>query len=227
MAVRLALRVAWRPCKTALPFCRTLARVLTLPQGDLCIQKSPNFRSGFLMEYGGEGGIHGGAARLALRVAWRPCKTALPFCRTLARVLTLPQGDLCIQKSPNFRSGFLMEYGGEGGIHGGAARLALRVAWRPCKTALPFCRTLARVLTLPQGDLCIQKSPNFRSGFLMEYGGEGGIRTLDTFSRIHTFQACSFSLSDTSPVVILSDNGRYCREIPLQRQHTYASLWCD
>ncbi len=33
----------------------------------------------------------------------------------------------------------------------------------------------------------------------MEYGGEGGIRTLDTFSRIHTFQACSFSLSDTSP----------------------------
>ncbi len=95
-----------------------------------------------------------------------------------------------------------MEYGGEGGIHSGAARLALRVAWRPCKTAMPFCRTLTRVLTLPQGDLCIQKSLNFRSGFLMEYGGEGGIRTLDTFSRIHTFQACSFSLSDTSP---------YCR----------------
>ena len=31
-------------------------------------------------------------------------------------------------------------------------------------------------------------------------GGERGIRTLDTgFSRIHTFQACSFSRSDTSP----------------------------
>ncbi len=30
-------------------------------------------------------------------------------------------------------------------------------------------------------------------------GGEGGIRTLDTLSRIHTFQACSFSHSDTSP----------------------------
>ena len=31
-------------------------------------------------------------------------------------------------------------------------------------------------------------------------GGEGGIRTLDTgISRIHTFQACSFNHSDTSP----------------------------
>jgi hypothetical protein len=30
-------------------------------------------------------------------------------------------------------------------------------------------------------------------------GGEGGIRTLDTVSSIHTFQACSFDHSDTSP----------------------------
>lgn len=30
-------------------------------------------------------------------------------------------------------------------------------------------------------------------------GGEGGIRTHDTISRIHTFQACSFNRSDTSP----------------------------
>src|SRR5690606_41795247 len=30
-------------------------------------------------------------------------------------------------------------------------------------------------------------------------GGEGGIRTLDTVSRIHAFQACSFNHSDTSP----------------------------
>ena len=34
----------------------------------------------------------------------------------------------------------------------------------------------------------------------IELGGEGGIRTLDTaFDRIHTFQACSFDRSDTSP----------------------------
>src|ERR1044071_580960 len=29
--------------------------------------------------------------------------------------------------------------------------------------------------------------------------GEGGIRTRDTLSGIHTFQACSFNRSDTSP----------------------------
>ena len=32
-------------------------------------------------------------------------------------------------------------------------------------------------------------------------GGEGGIRTLDGLSPIHTFQACSFGRSDTSPKV--------------------------
>jgi hypothetical protein len=31
-------------------------------------------------------------------------------------------------------------------------------------------------------------------------GGEGGIRTREAgFSRLHTFQACSFNHSDTSP----------------------------
>ena len=33
----------------------------------------------------------------------------------------------------------------------------------------------------------------------MKNGGERGIRTLDTFARIHAFQACSFNHSDTSP----------------------------
>ena len=32
------------------------------------------------------------------------------------------------------------------------------------------------------------------------FGGERGIRTLDTRKRIHTFQACSLSHSDTSPI---------------------------
>ncbi len=33
----------------------------------------------------------------------------------------------------------------------------------------------------------------------LQFGGERGIRTLDTRKRIHTFQACSLSHSDTSP----------------------------
>ncbi len=70
--------------------------------------------------------------------------------------------------------------------------------------------------SLPVGALCIQKSLNASSGFFVEYGGEGGIRTLDTLSRIHTFQACSFSHSDTSPYFfcceIIAATGRYYRE---------------
>ena len=34
----------------------------------------------------------------------------------------------------------------------------------------------------------------------LNLGGERGIRTLDTRKRIHTFQACSLSHSDTSPI---------------------------
>ena len=40
-------------------------------------------------------------------------------------------------------------------------------------------------------------------GFVyIEFGGEGEIRTLDTISCIHTFQACSLSHSDTSPYLV-------------------------
>ncbi len=56
--------------------------------------------------------------------------------------------------------------------------------WTSSDGAWLFCRCAGR-----QG--C-------RNGF--ETGGEGGIRTRDTgISRIHTFQACSFNHSDTSP----------------------------
>jgi hypothetical protein len=34
----------------------------------------------------------------------------------------------------------------------------------------------------------------------LEHGGESGIRTHDTVSRIHAFQACAFSHSAISPV---------------------------
>ncbi|KLU15262.1 hypothetical protein, partial [Xenorhabdus griffiniae] len=51
----------------------------------------------------------------------------------------------------------------------------------------------------------------------------------DTFSRIHTFQACSFSLSDTSPyfyiavisLEFIAATGRYYREKQGRRQQAY------
>ena len=46
-------------------------------------------------------------------------------------------------------------------------------------------------------------------------GGEGGIRTRETgISRLHTFQACSFNHSDTSPQLELSTPGGIVRPIP-------------
>ena len=35
-------------------------------------------------------------------------------------------------------------------------------------------------------------------------GGEGGIRTLDTYKRIHEFQSCSLNRSDTSPKILVN-----------------------
>ncbi len=44
------------------------------------------------------------------------------------------------------------------------------------------------------------------------YGGEKGIRTPDTFDRIHDFQSCAFDHSATSPFLhycaALLDNGQ-------------------
>jgi hypothetical protein len=40
-------------------------------------------------------------------------------------------------------------------------------------------------------------------GTRLNYGGGRGIRTLDTVSRIHAFQACAFSHSATPPYVSL------------------------
>ncbi|WP_204695073.1 hypothetical protein, partial [Erwinia persicina] len=58
---------------------------------------------------------------------------------------------------------------------------------RLCKTAaLPFCRPLARVLhALSDGATGKKKCLNFRSGILLKYGGERGVRTLDTLPYTH------------------------------------------
>ena len=42
-------------------------------------------------------------------------------------------------------------------------------------------------------------------------GGEGGFRTLDRYKPIHTFQACAFSHSATSPKFFYNSNGAFSR----------------
>ena len=51
-------------------------------------------------------------------------------------------------------------------------------------------------------------------------GGEGGIRTLDTVSRIHAFQACAFNHSATSPLHGEGVNSTIGAEAPAEGLHS-------
>lgn len=52
-------------------------------------------------------------------------------------------------------------------------------------------------------------------------GGETGIRTLETVSRLHTFQACAFDHSATSPLGgLLTDQKRNCKSRS-DKNHTF------
>ena len=46
----------------------------------------------------------------------------------------------------------------------------------------------------------------------LQVGGESGIRTRDTYYRIHTFQACSFNHSDTSPLATNNNTDDWMRD---------------
>src|SRR5690606_10408562 len=79
----------------------------------------------------------------------------------------------------------------------GAARLALRaVAAPPCHPL----RGWSNPTWGPHRNLSPPDTQNAPCGALRVSGGERGIRTPEAlFRRLHTFQACSFNHSDTSP----------------------------
>src|SRR6056297_3955441 len=51
----------------------------------------------------------------------------------------------------------------------------------------------------PQRNKKIRPQPDRGNSFSQASGGETGIRTLETVSRLHAFQACAFDHSATSP----------------------------
>ncbi len=112
------------------------------------------------------------------------------------------------RKKPVLAYELFLKYGGEGGLTRfarpcGAARL-LRA--RSVQLAAPVVEPRSGVL-IPPVENIKEKSPYFRTGSHLEYGGEGGFEP-PIRCRIHTFQACSFSHSDTSPYCL----SRCCRE---------------
>ncbi len=132
--------------------------------------------------------------------------TAFTVCPTGCRQLSTPgrgfSSPRCVQytkKKPVLSYELFFKYGGEGGL----TRFA-RPAGSPL-TAFTVCPTGCRQLSNPgrgfSSPRCVQytkKKPVLSYELFFKYGGEGGFEP-PIRCRIHTFQACSFSHSDTSP----------------------------
>ncbi len=147
--------------------------------------------------------VRGGLTRFA-RPAGSPL-TAFTVCPTGCRQLSTPgrgfSSPRCVQytkKKPVLSYELFFKYGGEGGL----TRFA-RPAGSPL-TAFTVCPTGCRQLSNPgrgfssPGVCNIRKKKPVLSCSSLNMAVRGGFEP-PIRCRIHTFQACSFSHSDTSP----------------------------
>jgi hypothetical protein len=150
-------------------------------------RKSPGVHLGSLFKYGGEGGID------SLRSPFGQSPRRLVACPTGWRPLSKPGRGFSPsrvvrhrRKSPGVNPGSLFKYGGEGGID------SLRSPFGQSPRRLVACPTGWRPLSKPGRGFSPsrvvrhrRKSPGVNPGSLFKYGGEGGIRTLDTLPYTH------------------------------------------
>ena len=138
----------------------------------------------------------GQPVRYALSLSnWLP-----PVVEPQSGVLIPPFSENIKEKSPYFRTSSHLKYGGEGGL----TRFA-----RPAGSlfaTLTVCPTGCRQLSNPGRGFSSplhacnmrKKSPHFHASSSLNMAVRGGFEP-PIRCRIHTFQACSFSHSDTSP----------------------------
>ena len=116
------------------------------------------------------------------------CPTGCASCRTLSRGFSsLPQACYMRKKSPHFHASSSLNMA----VREGLTRCA-RPSGSPL-TAFAVCPTGCRPLSNPRSRILIppfreninEKSPYFRTSSHLKYGGEGGIRTLDTLPYTH------------------------------------------
>ncbi len=158
--------------------------------------------------------VRGGLTRFA-----RPCGAARSQARGLSnwlrqlsnpgRGFSSPPVENIKEKSPYFRTGSHLEYGGEGGID--SLRSPLRgsplTACAVCPTGCASCRTPVGGPPPPLGRIEKKRARTFVQALISNMAVRGGFEP-PIRCRIHTFQACSFSHSDTSPYCL----SRCCRE---------------
>ncbi len=127
----------------------------------------------------------------------RPCGAARSQARGLSnwrcqlsnpgRGFSSPPVENIKEKSPYFRTGSHLEYGGEGGID--SLRSPLRgsplAGSRSVQLALPVVEPRSGVLIPPGGCHMRKKKPVLAYELFLKYGGEGGIRTPDTLPYTH------------------------------------------
>ena len=93
------------------------------------------------------------------------------------------------QKSLYLRTGSFFENGGEGGIDSARWASPCGQSAREARRLSPWLRQWSNpgrgFSSLPERRDIKQKSPYLRTGSFFEYGGEGGIRTLDTLPYTH------------------------------------------
>ncbi len=154
----------------------------------------------------------------------RPARSAIPETRRTAPavaprsgILIPPQACNMQKKSPHFHASSSLNMA----VRGGLTRFA-----RPAGSlfaTLSVCPTGCRQLSNPgrgfSSPLVVQhakKSPYLRTSSSLNMAVRGGFEP-PIRCRIHTFQACSFSHSDTSPYCFAAHpgwaTGRYYREL--------------
>ena len=142
---------------------------------------------------------------------------ALPLVEPRSGVL-IPPAENIKEKSLYLRTGSHLEYGGEGGID--SLRSPLRgsplAGSRSVQLAAPVVEPRSGVLIPPKACNMRKKSPHFHASSSSNMAVRGGFEP-PIRCRIHTFQACSFSHSDTSPYCLAAHlgwaTGRYYREL--------------
>ncbi len=104
-----------------------------------------------------------------------------------SRILIPPAGVLHTKKKPAFSCELFYKYGGEGGID--SLRSPSGQPTHCVRGLSNWLRQLSnprsRVLIPPFRENINEKSPYLRTSSHLEYGGEGGIRTLDTLPYTH------------------------------------------
>ncbi len=130
--------------------------------------------------------------------AFAVCPTVCASCRTPVGASHPPWCAICEKKLALSYELFL-KYGGEGGLTRFARPAGSPLtAFAVCPTVCASCRTPVGASHPPWCAICEKKSSHFRTSSFLNMAVRGGFEP-PIRCRIHTFQACSFSHSDTSP----------------------------